>query len=421
MIHKRVHHRRGVAMLLVLGVIAMAAVLGYAMLASASLQKQVGANAAASVGAQGMAESGANLAIYYLQYPEEWTNYPTTYTEQAKYDRDGTFWTGTNGQFVEVGSPAVGSMKVKVTRDQVLRWKYKIESIGRAAGNSLERKVTATVWINTEYAFRNHNGSNTGYAGMFTNDVTLTAGSRIGQSGQNNGDIYSNGAVRINNLATVWGEGLRRKNLSSAGTPVKGWTHPVPLAPQIIPENLSEIRNYRDYELPTGTMNHAATLAITQMGDGTATPRLEPSTGNPAGVHYAPGNFTLRNNAEVQGTLIVAGDLFIDGSNITIRAKDGFPALLVGGDITFINVLGASNLTVEGVTWVGGKIDATLALAPSFTSTGALLVNGTSPIFGLTLGGKVFLNFDPNRTALPDFSDFGRTRQSVKVISWEGR
>ncbi len=416
MIRTNTHHRRrrGVAMLLVLGVIAMATVLGYAMLATGSLQKQVSSNGAATAGAQGMAESGVNLAMYYLQHPDKRNDYPATYPETENYDRAGTYWRGTGGQFVNVGSPVAGSIKVTVNRSNpAIRWQYDIQAVGRAAGSAVERKVEATVWVNSEYKIR--------HAAMFSNDVTFTAGSRVGQNGQGNGDVYSNGAVIIRSTANVWGTGLRRKSLSTPVRPFLNWVTPVPLVPQVVPRNGTEVRDYRTYEMPAGTPRVASTLTIAAIGDGTGTMRLQASTANPAGIFYAPGNFTLTRNAEVRGTLIVAGNLLVDGGEITCRANDGFPALLVNGDIRFTNGLGTSNLTVEGVTWVGGKIDATLAQYPALTSTGALLVNGASPIFALTSGGKVFLNFDSNRTALPDLSDVGRTPQNVKVISWRGQ
>jgi len=106
--------RRGVALMLVMGVIVVAAVLGYAMLSHASLTQQVSANSTQTVAAQGMAESGVNLAIYYLQNPEKWKEYPTTYPDTEKYDRDGKYWTGTNGQFVDFGSPSIGAVKVTI-------------------------------------------------------------------------------------------------------------------------------------------------------------------------------------------------------------------------------------------------------------------------------------------------------------------
>jgi len=104
--------RRGVALLLVLGVVVMASVLGYAMLSSAAMQKQATTSAGAIAGAQGMAESGVNLAIYYLQNPGKEPNFPATYPQSEEYDRQRQYWRGTGGNFVDFGTPSVGSVKV---------------------------------------------------------------------------------------------------------------------------------------------------------------------------------------------------------------------------------------------------------------------------------------------------------------------
>ena len=58
--------RTGVALVMVITVLAMTAVLGFAMLSSASLAARSSANAAATVGAASLAESGVELACAYI-------------------------------------------------------------------------------------------------------------------------------------------------------------------------------------------------------------------------------------------------------------------------------------------------------------------------------------------------------------------
>ena len=64
-----VKSRQGVAMVMVLMVMAAAAVMGYALLASATLQGQVANAGIQQVSSNQIAESGVNVAMYYLQYP----------------------------------------------------------------------------------------------------------------------------------------------------------------------------------------------------------------------------------------------------------------------------------------------------------------------------------------------------------------
>ena len=61
--------RRGVALMIVVGLLAVVAVLGMAMLSTASLQGLVAEGTTRSAQAQYLAESGANAAMYYLYYP----------------------------------------------------------------------------------------------------------------------------------------------------------------------------------------------------------------------------------------------------------------------------------------------------------------------------------------------------------------
>ena len=276
--------RRGVAMLLVLGVVVMGSVLGYAMLSSAAMTKQTSTNAAVTASAQGMAESGVNLAAYYLQNPDKAPNYPTTYADTPNW-----FWPGTNGQFIEMGSPAVGSIKVNVTRvTQNGRWRYLVDAVGRTPGNSLERSAKATLQVNSEYRVE--------HAAVFNNDATLPSNTRIGIAGTNVHDIYSNGALVIRTGAQVYGQGTRRRVTSTpvhpVATPRPAWKTPAPLLPKIVPA-FADVRNYKKYEYPKGTEYNATTVAAgSTLGRGDV---LAPSASNPAGVFYVPGNFTMQS------------------------------------------------------------------------------------------------------------------------------
>jgi hypothetical protein len=252
--------RRGVALILVMGVILVAAVLGYAMLSHASLTQQVSANASQSAAAQGMAESGVNLAIYYLQNPEKWKEYPTAYPDTEKYDRDGKYWTGTKGQFVDFGSPSIGSVKVTVERtNPLVRWQYDVVATGRCAGSSLERTVNATVYLDAEYKIE--------HAAVFTNDVTLTgrdalrparAGRRRRRVQQRRpGDPHGRQTVRSR------ASGAR---LCPAPSYPQAAGQSGPLVPKVVPLP-AEIRTYQTYEYPKGTNNTAATLTgVTEIG-----------------------------------------------------------------------------------------------------------------------------------------------------------
>jgi hypothetical protein len=407
-----------VALLLVLGVVVVAAVLGYAMLSSAAMTRQVTNSAAITAGAQGMAESGVNLALYYLQNPEASPQYPTAYPATEAYERDRKFWTGTNGQFVDVASPAIGQVKVTVTRpNPAVRWYYEIEAVGRAPGSTLERKVMASTYVNAEYRFE--------HATVTTNDVGWTGNTRI------EGDSYSNGGLSIRTGGVIIGRAIRRKSGATQVLPTGGWMAP-PANPKIVP-TFDEVRSYLKYELPRGVENHATVLTKTDIGSAgvpllgllASGESLGPTASNPAGVYYAPGDLTMHADSEVRGTLIVRGNLTILGTNVRIHEpKPGFPALVVGGNVNYGLLTVAPKLSVSGVMYVAGRIDSALlsgGLLPTVDVDGAMLVGGTSPVFLSLPLSFVRVKYNPTLANVPDFSEVGRTPISVKVLEWEAQ
>jgi hypothetical protein len=250
--------------------------------------------------------------------------------------------------------------------------------------------------------------------------VTLTTNARNGILGQLVGDVYSNGALTMRAGGLIYGRGTRRKITSTPAAPTS-WQTPPPLVPKVVPLP-TEIRDYQSYELPAGVSNNATMLTgTTQMGSvlGIPVDRYAPTTGNAAGVYIVPGNLTIKSGTEIDGTLIVRGNLTIVGSNVRIHSRDGFPALIVTGDLTFSNLV-LSDMTVQGLAYVGGRVDAG-GLIPTFNVTGALLVGGANPIFLGSPLARLNVVLDPARTKVPDFSDVGRTPQSIKVLEWQGQ
>ena len=99
--------RRGIALVLVVTVMALAALLGYAMLSAATLQATASTNAISMAVAQSQAESGIHLAIFYLMNPKDAPTPPT----MPNY-----YWAGANNiTFATTGSSPVtmpGSVSV---------------------------------------------------------------------------------------------------------------------------------------------------------------------------------------------------------------------------------------------------------------------------------------------------------------------
>lgn len=78
---------------------------------------------------------------------------------------------------------------------------------------------------------------------------------------------------------------------------------------------------------------------------------FRPSAGNPAGVRYR-SSFSLGGDVDIEGTLVVPGDLGIGGTNNVITAVKNFPALVVGGDLRIY----AGALEINGLAVVKGRV-----------------------------------------------------------------
>jgi len=54
-----------------------------------------------------------------------------------------------------------------------------------------------------------------------------------------------------------------------------------------------------------------------------------PTAGNPAGIYYRDGNLRIEGNVKINGTLVVNGDLDIVNGSLEITAMKNYPALIV--------------------------------------------------------------------------------------------
>src|SRR2546421_8380608 len=115
--HRR--QRNGVALVMVVALILLATVLGFAMLSGSMLQMRAGGNLSKSAQADYLAESGLNLAMYYLQNP----------TLAPSLNASG-YWAGTGGD-VTIDSSISGTVNVTVTQDSSNQWVYEVSSTGK--------------------------------------------------------------------------------------------------------------------------------------------------------------------------------------------------------------------------------------------------------------------------------------------------
>ncbi len=126
--NRHLRPRRGMAVMMVIIMVGLCSVLGYAMLWGATTNAQVADNAVLAAKADGLAESGVNLIVYYLRYPQ---NAPATFlTNSDAYSASN----------VSLGSGVDGYVNVRVVRDVPGGWDYTVTSTGVAQEGPLRAR-----------------------------------------------------------------------------------------------------------------------------------------------------------------------------------------------------------------------------------------------------------------------------------------
>jgi Tfp pilus assembly protein PilX len=378
-LHTREH--RGFALLLVLIFMAVATVMAYAMLDNAAIQQQATAGQASASQAEALAESGIELAMYYLQHP---TNAPSRVAATSSIP---AYWSGgTSISFTGMSGTATVAVAPSGTSGTL----WTISSTGSSSleGITNTKTLTATAQVNGKYQ---------AVAGLTTNvALNIAAGVTI------NGGIVSIQPVTINVLAHVAG-GLLAPLVTgpySGGLSSPPASNPVP--------DVASIQSYLTYKYSGSTYNG---VAVNVAGNNNVT------VANPAGVFtYTGGTVTLTGPMTVHGTLYVPnGGVNFKGNVTFATPTSGFPSIVCSGAISSSSL--GSHLTTNGLVYAAGGINSGDLLS-SVTMNGGLLTasGGISSSFL----GSVSINFNASVANILNLTNNGAylTPVSVKLIAW---
>jgi hypothetical protein len=393
----RILPRRGLALVLVVCVMALASILAYALLSGASLQATASDNSLAAAVAEGQAESGIHLAMYYLMNP---SHAPTL---------TNGYWPGASGiTFSTTATPAAqmpGNVTVTVTNPSTDL--YDIASIGSSQGASMgggvmTRTITAQVQVATSYQIPQ--------AATFNSTMTLSGNVSITGSPT---AIASAQKVTLSTGSTVTGN-VEASLLSQSGGIING-NYLGPDTNSTPAPSAANLNYYLTYTY------QGQTYSATQLGSATLTsgnmPAANPAT-NPLNVYYyTGGDLTLTGPINLAGTLVVqGGNLILQGNGNTITAQSGMPALITD---KAIKVKGTNNsLTINGVAYAASGI-ANVGGAntgSTLTINGAILVSS-----GTTLtsnGTAVSITYNSALASAPTITTANQTPTSVKLVSW---
>jgi hypothetical protein len=375
--------RRGVALVLVLAIMALVTVMVYSMLAGSVVQEESATGLAGAAQADALSESGIELAMYYLQYPQ---HAPTLLPTSGLIP---SYWPGgTNITFA--GVPGSCTVSVSPQGTSGLLWTLVSTGTYPSGMGNLTKTHSATAQVTAIYETPQAITSNSG--------LTLSANTTI--SGTPTA-IVANGAVSINSSAHVTG--------SISATSVTGPYSGGSLEPA--PVNLTVPGFTLLNSLLTYVLNgHAGTAQSLLLGI------LNTLLGNnPGGILKSTGgNVTVSGPFPINGTIYVTnGNLTISGS-VTVNPVAGMPAIVCSGNI---NLASGASLSANGVVYAGTGIN-TGPSNSTMSVNGALLLgaNGISSNFN----GTLHVTYNAALANLPSLTGNAAymTPQSVKLISW---
>jgi len=383
---KRLQKRTGLALVLVISVLAFAAIIGYAMLSTASMQAQTTLNSNLALTADALADSGVDLACYYLQNPGK---APKAVPLGGFYD----------GGTITFGSKMPGSVDLAISQLGT-DGDYKIVSVGRAANRNIAHTVTATVHVTSGYQVRSIVG--------FSQNGTLPLSSTV------NGDVQANGI--LTNLGALNGNVLSPSGILGSGSVLGGLIAINPNNNTPIP-NLTTLRSFSTYSYNGNTYSAAL---ISGLPTGTT---LGPTGSNPAGIYRYSGALTMNHNVTINGTLIVEnGDLNISGGGNTITPVDGFPALIAKSNVwvrgTILPSSSPRDLTINGMAWLGGNLKYSGLVSNAFFKVNGALQFGNGGSVDVLFLPPLVVNPNPNKVANLNL-DTSVPPASVKVLTYK--
>ncbi len=373
----------GFAMMLVLILVSVGVVLGFSYLSTASLKAQVAENYRGMSRARYLAESGLEHAVYTLRFSPD-----------------------------EIDDVMLGPYTVDVSGDS-----YYMCAQGLPGQPGYYRltatSTTGSVKQSSSVVVYRSNGRR-----VDVNKGVLVKGGLVwlpwGLSVS--GNLHVNGSLY--NMARIDGDVSVTGNLSDPWWRIDGDTDDDADTADVPRVRINDYKkysigsqNYKAVDFKNTHLTHSDPLA----NGGAVTDT------NVAGVvEFKPKKKTnyavLHDNLDFTGTLMIKGDLILDGENIHLQAVDGFPALVVTGSIYVTN--SARNVTIDGLVVAGRGIRSN-GWTPSASTTinGALISDSRG--YDSSLYGTHQLNFDSDLAAVYDMSlDPEERIPEVIVLDW---
>jgi len=387
--------RRAYILIVVLGLAAVVATLGWAFLDAHSTVMPGAMNRLGAARAQYLAESGIDLGTHFLMYP------PTTVAP-------GDYWTGASGIAIDDTTDYTNVSVVQEATDLSL---FTITAVGVAhdLDGSVRGKhsITAEVIVppvgdkwQIPYALlaqASHWGG-WGWGTYIPSTVEVEGDVHV-----EGGWLWSDAWCENNVSATeeVWWEG---GGPPASITPwADSFSSPVD-NPALYATYTIRGSDYTAYVYPSNTMTEA---------DADALNAQDWSTTNPGRIVIRLGNLALMDDVEFHGTLVTTGYLRMYGTEIELTAVEDYPAVVTGGDIK--NWAYGNSVDIVGSVLCGGNIDDNNTVF-NMEVIGAFILRGR---FNAVGSGDTFeFDWDSDRSVFWNLEEPSEL-QPITILSWQ--
>jgi len=360
--------RKGVALLIVLGVVMVITIVAFAYLSRSDGELQYGQNMLMRTQADYLAESALEHARGLILNPQEVS---------------GEYWTGAAAQQIETGDFYYDvTAEPNAAYSGSTRWcdydiscrAYKLSGGERTAQSNLN----ALLRLNPCIAY----WSDTAESRQISDRTTI------------NGDVYCRGNTI--NYGSIEGDafgpltGTITGQLKTCDELTLQW-------PDV---NMAGFTNEYTFESVSSPLSGEVSAQYVKCS----------------------GDLTITDDVQINGMLIVDGDLLISGTNNIVRASKALPALLVTGDLTIDE---GAEVNIEGLAVVDGTVNVSVGcedvnvLGGLFAGNGIVetiedSINESKAIIHgeplcMTDGGHTAINFD-------GFDDYAQTEDSSSEL-----
>ncbi len=376
----------GFAMLMVLILVSAGFILSLAYLSVASVQVQVSQNYQSLSRARYIAESGLEHAVYILRFSPE--------------DLEGSSASPLGPFYVDASSD---SYTIMAQEDAETPGLYTLTS---------NASVGSTMWTSSMTVLRTDGAK-------ISMDYGVLAGGALTQLPTSltvNGNVHVNG--QLSNSAFINGDASATDGLSDPLNRISGSTSGD--AEEVSVPDIS-INDYLQYTIAGKDYKAVQYTGSTILQNNPLANGGAVTPDNIGGVVYlkpsSGDTVILKNKLNFTGTLVIDGNIQLQGNDITLTAVDGFPAIVATGSIQ------VTNSSAKDVI-INGTVVAKLGMVPSGpTQQSSTVINGAlvsdQTGYDNSLGGTHVLNYQEDLADIYDFSvESGGSTSEVTVLTW---